>query len=70
MNGRIIFEAVKIIHITIIFMYTYEISNLYFCHTFFPQAMYNFWKKSAEWNNTWSGDNTALQVDYIKVEAI
>jgi hypothetical protein len=30
----------------------------------------NFFTARSEWGKTWSGDNCALQVDYIKVWAL
>nr|AAZ08505.1 gram negative bacteria binding protein 2 [Mastotermes darwiniensis] len=35
-----------------------------------PQASTDFWNGRNQWLQTWNGDDTALQVDYIKVWAL
>ncbi|XP_069688093.1 beta-1,3-glucan-binding protein-like [Periplaneta americana] len=35
-----------------------------------PKAMLQFWRDKDNWYPTWSGDNSALQVDYVKVWAL
>ncbi|KAK7575921.1 hypothetical protein V9T40_012207 [Parthenolecanium corni] len=35
-----------------------------------PKAMINFWQKRSQWGATWKDEDTALQIDHIRLNAI